>query len=93
MDELAHAGGVDPLDFRLRTLNTADVTQARLAAVLNAAAEPVSYTHLRAHETVLDLVCRLLLEKKKTTCTKVSTTLIHTITNASRHLLTVILIR
>ena len=26
--------------------------------------EPVSYTHLRAHETVLDLVCRLLLEKK-----------------------------
>ena len=30
---------------------------------------PVSYTHLRAHETVLDLVCRLLLEKKKTTQT------------------------
>ena len=29
-------------------------------------ASPVSYTHLRAHETVLDLVCRLLLEKKKT---------------------------
>ena len=26
---------------------------------------PVSYTHLRAHETVLDLVCRLLLAKKK----------------------------
>ena len=25
----------------------------------------VSYTHLRAHETVLDLVCRLLLAKKK----------------------------
>ena len=25
----------------------------------------VSYTHLRAHETVLDLVCRLLLVKKK----------------------------
>ena len=24
----------------------------------------VSYTHLRAHETVLDLVCRLLLETK-----------------------------
>ena len=30
----------------------------------------VSYTHLRAHETVLDLVCRLLLEKQKTTKTK-----------------------
>ena len=28
--------------------------------------EAVSYTHLRAHETVLDLVCRLLLEKKTT---------------------------
>ena len=27
--------------------------------------DAVSYTHLRAHETVLDLVCRLLLEKKK----------------------------
>src|SRR5664280_3455567 len=25
---------------------------------------PVSYTHLRAHETVLELVCRLLLENK-----------------------------
>ena len=27
--------------------------------------DPVSYTHLRAHETVLDLVCRLLLDKKQ----------------------------
>ena len=27
--------------------------------------EPVSYTHLRAHETGRNLVCRLLLEKKK----------------------------
>ena len=32
--------------------------------------DPVSYTHLRAHETVLDLVCRLLLEKKKKTIDK-----------------------
>ena len=30
------------------------------------ATDTVSYTHLRAHETVLDLVCRLLLEKNKT---------------------------
>src|SRR5450756_1409436 len=29
------------------------------------AEDPVSYTHLRAHETRHDLVCRLLLEKKK----------------------------
>eukprot|EP00658_Telonema_sp_P-2_P037356 TRINITY_DN2686_c0_g1_i3.p1 TRINITY_DN2686_c0_g1~~TRINITY_DN2686_c0_g1_i3.p1 ORF type:complete len:102 (-),score=11.02 TRINITY_DN2686_c0_g1_i3:28-333(-) len=28
-------------------------------------AVPVSYTHLRAHETPEHLVCRLLLEKKK----------------------------
>src|SRR5450756_1227961 len=30
-----------------------------------AGSAPVSYTHLRAHETRHDLVCRLLLEKKK----------------------------
>src|SRR5674536_188907 len=30
---------------------------------------PVSYTHLRAHETPEHLVCRLLLEKKKNTNT------------------------
>src|SRR5665809_151347 len=33
----------------------------RLAGVRGA----VSYTHLRAHETKANLVCRLLLEKKK----------------------------
>ena len=33
-------------------------------------AAAVSYTHLRAHETVLDLVCRLLLEKNKQTHTQ-----------------------
>ena len=38
----------------------------------------VSYTQLRAHETVLDLVCRLLLEKKKyTTTTKTTNTTTH----------------
>ena len=31
----------------------------------NNCVSPVSYTHLRAHETVLDIVCRLLLEQKK----------------------------
>ena len=34
------------------------------AATITPVKAPVSYTHLRAHETVLDLVCRLLLEKK-----------------------------
>ena len=36
-----------------------------LTGLFQRTAGPVSYTHLRAHETVLDLVCRLLLEKKK----------------------------
>ena len=40
-----------------------------LVAVLMTGITAVSYTHLRAHETVLDLVCRLLLEKKKETGT------------------------
>ena len=43
--------------------------------------EPVSYTHLRAHETVLDIVCRLLLEKKKTN----NTTHTHTHTHTTTH--------
>ena len=37
------------------TVNSTDATGGGMT---------VSYTHLRAHETVLDLVCRLLLEKK-----------------------------
>ena len=36
---------------------------------------PVSYTHLRAHETKANLVCRLLLEKKKKTKTHQNKTL------------------
>src|SRR5674476_1310117 len=35
-----------------------------LIVVKIAGPEPVSYTHLRAHETGRNLVCRLLLEKK-----------------------------
>src|SRR5450756_2728202 len=34
-------------------------------AVVVRTKKAVSYTHLRAHETRHDLVCRLLLEKKK----------------------------
>jgi len=39
-------------------------TNARFVILAVSWDEAVSYTHLRAHETVLDLVCRLLLEKK-----------------------------
>ena len=57
-----------------KTLNVESITPAFIADVASIAgatntaygtAAPVSYTHLRAHETVLDLVCRLLLEKTK----------------------------
>src|SRR5450759_5423280 len=40
------------------------LSQRRLGGDPVPVAEPVSYTHLRAHETRHDLVCRLLLEKK-----------------------------
>ena len=42
------------------------ITWEQIAVDLNYSI-PVSYTHLRAHETDSYLVCRLLLEKKKTT--------------------------
>ena len=63
----------------IRDRNQAEIEKAMKAAVgqeasfaggpmpmpASQAIKAVSYTHLRAHETVLDLVCRLLLEKKK----------------------------
>ena len=55
-DRAAHAG---------RGTGVARTTLAQIQR--DRAPAPVSYTHLRAHETVLDLVCRLLLEKKKKT--------------------------
>ena len=39
--------------------------QKIISQLVEARLEPVSYTHLRAHETGRNLVCRLLLEKKK----------------------------
>ena len=46
----------------LVVLDVLEAVEPELTGLLRA---PVSYTHLRAHETVLDLVCRLLLEKTK----------------------------
>ena len=46
-----------PLAYR--AIDTPGLNEANEALIA------VSYTHLRAHETVLDIVCRLLLEKKK----------------------------
>ena len=55
-----YSAGIYAARAALKTLmleGAATVSQISITAV--------SYTHLRAHETVLDLVCRLLLEKKK----------------------------
>ena len=41
-----------------------------IGKIIVAVIAPVSYTHLRAHETDSYLVCRLLLEKKKQNKTK-----------------------
>src|SRR5665213_1006078 len=46
----------------LNTQNAADAAALAGMTVLNTG--PVSYTHLRAHETGRNLVCRLLLETK-----------------------------
>jgi len=45
-------------------INGAKGKKLLLIGHLDTVFEAVSYTHLRAHETVLDIVCRLLLEKK-----------------------------
>src|SRR5450756_2838268 len=50
-------GGVDVSGSQYRPFTVTVVVEAEQRAV--------SYTHLRAHETRHDLVCRLLLEKKK----------------------------
>ena len=52
-----HAAGAVHVERDVEPLDSRVVEQRRR--------DTVSYTHLRAHETVLDLVCRLLLENKK----------------------------
>ena len=59
VNERLIAGGSSP-----STISLYDLPSGQRVAAVNLSLA-VSYTHLRAHETVLDLVCRLLLEKKK----------------------------
>ena len=54
----------EPLYFALVDLGQLRPINDEVVYALPTYTDPVSYTHLRAHETVLDLVCRLLLEKK-----------------------------
>src|SRR5664280_3240508 len=56
------AGGDGTADARVPS---SEVGPSGAGRTTMSPATSVSYTHLRAHETVLDLVCRLLLEKKK----------------------------
>eukprot|EP00831_Metopus_contortus_P006568 TRINITY_DN12521_c0_g1_i2.p2 TRINITY_DN12521_c0_g1~~TRINITY_DN12521_c0_g1_i2.p2 ORF type:complete len:174 (-),score=47.38 TRINITY_DN12521_c0_g1_i2:89-610(-) len=58
---LASHTPMEPMLYREeRSLLLMDENQASIYRM-----DTVSYTHLRAHETSLHLVCRLLLEKKK----------------------------
>ena len=57
-----HIAGMSNLSLKHRELLSQRYDIGREAPVQSL---PVSYTHLRAHETGRNLVCRLLLEKKK----------------------------
>mgnify|MGYP006970215841 CR=1 FL=1 len=63
------------LDDYYLTLATSELVTSLAEELLGGPVERVPYTHLRAHETDLDLVCRLLLEKKKTKTNKQKTVL------------------
>ena len=72
-DRLAsHPVAAAVLDERLRRTPSLESDLVALGV------DPVSYTHLRAHATVLDLVCRLLLATKNNQTHQ--TTTIYTIT-------------
>src|SRR5664280_3191292 len=64
---LRKVGVPEEVDFKTKPEIALEQIEAACAAGLPRGVVAVSYTHLRAHETVLDLVCRLLLEKKKKT--------------------------
>src|SRR5678815_4735920 len=57
-----HAYGANHIERRAATLH--QTAKPRALPNDRFCEHPVSYTHLRAHETPEHLVCRLLLEKK-----------------------------
>ncbi|WP_460366229.1 hypothetical protein, partial [Staphylococcus aureus] len=54
-----------PRSTRKESSAASDVYKRQSAQRTACELEAVSYTHLRAHETLSDLVCRLLLEKSE----------------------------
>ena len=68
-----HTNGSD-LNEKIHTaIRTIKKSRSKIDSLTNKEAKhlalhfnPVSYTHLRAHETLMNLVCRLLLEKTPT---------------------------
>ena len=65
-DAVVDPGWLDPLVGALETHPTAGAAAPLVLFdrwFVDVHLHAVSYTHLRAHETVLDIVCRLLLEK------------------------------
>ncbi|WP_460366299.1 hypothetical protein, partial [Staphylococcus aureus] len=54
-----------PRSTRKESSAASDVYKRQESEEEPEAARAVSYTHLRAHETLSDLVCRLLLEKRQ----------------------------
>ncbi|MEO3413006.1 VOC family protein, partial [Bifidobacterium adolescentis] len=60
--DLQHSGMIaKDLDETIKFYR--EVMGFELAGLFMNGENPVSYTHLRAHETLTDPVCRLLLEK------------------------------
>ena len=57
---------INRYDMRIKTNYKKCIRTVCIALFSLAFTGSVSYTHLRAHETGRNLVCRLLLEKKKT---------------------------
>ena len=56
-------GGFAAINHQLNTIITGDLAHAELQEQAGPGPRAVSYTHLRAHETSLHLVCRLLLAR------------------------------
>ena len=57
-------GSIDSFTIVVKSLEVDSSVNKEPEEIVKEVIKAVSYTHLRAHETVLDIVCRLLLEKK-----------------------------